>query len=196
MSLFDISLRYLCRHYRGCYQISCRRKRKRLLQTCLTSLLWLTGKRRPWRSRFFSAFIQIICSRTTFNIDLQMKPDAMNHIDQWSSGGEGSINTDPNSIKVFQHFVDEFTCSANTDSIALFSPWRIWSFSSCLFLRLGVTFRWAWISTRQSKRISRYLLVVNVQTRFLLLCIINLSSIDLLSKSSWSLQVTEASGDD
>ena len=35
-----------------------------------------------------------------FNINLQMKPDAMNHIDQWSSGGEGSINTDPNSIKV------------------------------------------------------------------------------------------------
>ena len=33
--------------------------------------------------------------------NLQMKPDAMNHIDQWSSGGEGSINTDPNSIKVF-----------------------------------------------------------------------------------------------
>ena len=32
--------------------------------------------------------------------NLQMKPDAMNHIDQWSSGGEGSINTDPNSIKV------------------------------------------------------------------------------------------------
>ena len=27
-------------------------------------------------------------------------PDAMNHIDQWSSGGDGSINTDPNSIKV------------------------------------------------------------------------------------------------
>ena len=36
----------------------------------------------------------------SFNIYLQMKPDAMNHIDQWSSGGEGSINTDPNSIKV------------------------------------------------------------------------------------------------
>ena len=31
---------------------------------------------------------------------LQSKPDAMNHIDQWSSGGEGNINTDPNSIKV------------------------------------------------------------------------------------------------
>merc|ERR1712203_389393 len=28
-----------------------RRKRKRLLQTCLTSLPWLTGKRKPWRSR-------------------------------------------------------------------------------------------------------------------------------------------------
>jgi len=27
-------------------------------------------------------------------------PDAMNHIDQWNSGGDGSINTDPNSIKV------------------------------------------------------------------------------------------------
>ena len=34
-------------------------------------------------------------------LEKQMKPDAMNHIDQWSSGGEGSINTDPNSIKVF-----------------------------------------------------------------------------------------------
>jgi len=33
-------------------------------------------------------------------LEKQMKPDAMNHIDQWSSGGEGSINTDPNSIKV------------------------------------------------------------------------------------------------
>merc|ERR1712062_914201 len=33
-------------------------------------------------------------------LEKQMKPDAMNHIDQWSSGGEGNINTDPNSIKV------------------------------------------------------------------------------------------------
>ena len=49
----------------------------------------------------FFSIIQIICSKIIFNIDLQMKPDAMNHIDQWSSGGEGSINTDPNSIKVF-----------------------------------------------------------------------------------------------
>lgn len=34
--------------------------------------------------------------------DLEKKrmPDAMNHIDQWNSGGDGSINTDPNSIKV------------------------------------------------------------------------------------------------
>ena len=38
-----------------------------------------------------------------------MKPDAMNHIDQWSSGVEGSINTDPNSIKVFQHSFNETT---------------------------------------------------------------------------------------
>jgi len=27
-------------------------------------------------------------------------PDAMKHIDQWSSGGEAGVNTDPNSIKV------------------------------------------------------------------------------------------------
>jgi len=33
-------------------------------------------------------------------LERQSKPDAMNHIDQWSSGGEGNINTDPNSIKV------------------------------------------------------------------------------------------------
>jgi len=34
--------------------------------------------------------------------DLERKkmPDAMNHIDQWNSGVAGSINTDPNSIKV------------------------------------------------------------------------------------------------
>merc|ERR1712179_223008 len=34
--------------------------------------------------------------------DLEKKrmPDAMNHIDQWNSGGEKGINTDPNSIKV------------------------------------------------------------------------------------------------
>lgn len=32
--------------------------------------------------------------------DKKSMPDAMNHIDQWSSGGDGSINTDPNSIKV------------------------------------------------------------------------------------------------
>ena len=28
------------------------------------------------------------------------KPDAMNNIDQWSSGGDTGISTDPNSIKV------------------------------------------------------------------------------------------------
>ena len=28
------------------------------------------------------------------------KPDAMNNIDQWSSGGDNGISTDPNSIKV------------------------------------------------------------------------------------------------
>merc|ERR1712105_50628 len=34
--------------------------------------------------------------------DLEKKrmPDAMNHINQWNSGGEKGINTDPNSIKV------------------------------------------------------------------------------------------------
>ena len=35
------------------HQTWCRRKRKRLLQTCLTSSPWLTGKRKPWRSRFY-----------------------------------------------------------------------------------------------------------------------------------------------
>jgi len=34
------------------------------------------------------------------DLERQKMPDAMNHIDQWSSGGDGSINTDPNSIKV------------------------------------------------------------------------------------------------
>ena len=46
-----------------------------------------------------------------------MKPDAMNHIDQWSSGGEGSINTDPNSIKVFQHSFNETTGNKQTTQI-------------------------------------------------------------------------------
>lgn len=34
------------------------------------------------------------------DLERQKMPDAMNHIDQWSSGGDASINTDPNSIKV------------------------------------------------------------------------------------------------
>ena len=46
-----------------------------------------------------------------------MKPDAMNHIDQWSSGGEGSINTDPNSIKVSNTPLTKLLAvSNNTDS--------------------------------------------------------------------------------
>ena len=74
-----------------------RRKRRRLLPTCLTSLPWLTRRRRPWRNRCVS-YDQMIVAKTQL---FQSKPDAMNHIDQWSSGGEGNINTDPNSIKVY-----------------------------------------------------------------------------------------------
>jgi len=41
-----------------------------------------------------------MADRRKEDMERKKMPDAMNHIDQWNSGGDASINTDPNSIKV------------------------------------------------------------------------------------------------
>jgi len=71
---------------------------KNKISICLTKIKSQKMKEKKTFANMFDKFAAI--DQKKEDIEKERRPDAMNNIDQWNSGGDSGISTDPNSIKV------------------------------------------------------------------------------------------------
>lgn len=71
---------------------------KSKIAMCLSRIKSQKQKEKKTFANMFDKFAAIDQKREDF--EKKRRPDAMSNIDQWNSGGESGISTDPNSIKV------------------------------------------------------------------------------------------------
>jgi len=85
--------------FEKCFELDPENKAaKNKIAICVQKIKNQKDKEKKTFANMFDKFAAIDQKRE--DMEKQRRPDAMNNIDQWSSGGDSGISTDPNNIKV------------------------------------------------------------------------------------------------